>query len=215
MPSLTQVMHARVLGTPSTITRHSKHTPIPQYRPRADAAAGPPDAPASPLGNQRGGDGLAEVGLERLAVDGDGHRGAAPGPGGKRRSAHAAPRLDVLGSASRICSSIRISPDLPQRIGVGDRKPRSADGTARLTDHRHDRLQLALVVAEVVRASRRAATASRRCGRSAPRALGRVAVSPFQWASQNCGSASSRIAPPPMKPSPPMLVQRSRNRRST
>ena len=34
IPSATDVMHARVFGTPSTTTRQSKHTPMPQKTPR-------------------------------------------------------------------------------------------------------------------------------------------------------------------------------------
>src|SRR5437773_459348 len=36
MPSRTHVTHARVFGTPSTTTRQSKQTPMPQYTPRGD-----------------------------------------------------------------------------------------------------------------------------------------------------------------------------------
>ncbi len=74
-----------------------------------------------------------------------------------------APRRTPAGSGARFTRPPRSVPtrlrrqdllldqdltDLAQSVWIGDRQPRAADGSAGLADHRHDRLQLALVVAE-------------------------------------------------------------------
>ena len=68
MPAATLVRQARWLGRPSTVTRQSKHTPMPQNGPRGAPERAWRTATMSDGGERRG-DGLAFQRLDLAAVE--------------------------------------------------------------------------------------------------------------------------------------------------
>ena len=97
-PSRASARQARTPGTPLTVTRQSKHTPIPQVRPRGSARRRVCRQPQLAAGQERGGD--ADPGRDGpgRAIDGDGNA-----CGGRRAQARAgsAKRAGANGARDR------------------------------------------------------------------------------------------------------------------
>ena len=94
--------------------------------------------------------------------------------------------------------------------GVGDRQPRRPHIAARLAEHLHQRLELALVGAEVPAPAAGEPELREEARRCAGHARCAASTSPRQTASQNSASGAPQSEPPPMNPSPPCSSRNSR-----